>query len=72
MDKLYMSPTEAAQRYSLSKTTIYELLGLDDAPVTLKVGHRRLIPIKNMDDFMKTFAEEQRIEEYRRKNNESI
>lgn len=59
MDKLYMSPTEAAQRYSLSKTTIYELLGQDDAPVTLKVGHRRLIPIKNMDEFMKTFVEEQ-------------
>ena len=56
MDKLYMSPTEAAQRYSLSKTMIYELLGQDDAPVTLKVGHRRLIPIKEMDAFMASFA----------------
>lgn len=57
MTPLYMSPSEAAKRYELARSTVYELIAMPEAPATLKVGQRRLIPISPMDKFMSTFTE---------------
>lgn len=51
-EPIYMSPLEAVERYSLGRTTIFELLRMPDCPTTLKVGNRRLIPIKEFDAFL--------------------
>lgn len=58
IEKIYMSPTEAAERYSLSLTGIYRILGLPDAPKCLKIGQRRLIPIKQFDAYIETLSTE--------------
>lgn len=53
MEALYMSPSEAGKRYSLSRKTIYEIMKIPESPRTLKVGSKRLIPIADWDRFMK-------------------
>ena len=57
IEKIYMSPAEAAERYGLSVTGIYRMLGLPDAPKCLKIGQRRLIPIKEFDTYIETLSE---------------
>ena len=52
MESIYMSPAEAGKRYGLARSTIYLIIELPEAPKTLKVGSRRLLPIKEYDEFM--------------------
>ena len=52
MEALYMSPADAGKRYGLARSTIYQIIELPEAPATLKVGARRLLPIKEYDAFM--------------------
>ena len=54
VDPIYMSATQACERYGISRETVYEIMRLTDAPQTLKVGSRRLLPIKDYDAFMRS------------------
>lgn len=60
MEAIYMSPHEAGERYNLSRKVIYELINMPESPRTLKVGHRRLIPIALWDEFMEEHFEVER------------
>lgn len=55
MESIYMTVNEAIERYSLSRKTIYELINLPESPKTLKVGRKRLIPIKEWDEFTREY-----------------
>lgn len=57
-EPIYMSVAQAAERYSLKRDAIYEIMHIADAPETLKVGKRRLLPIKDFDVFMKEYFQE--------------
>ncbi len=54
---LYISTVDAAERYSLSKSTIRRLFEEPDFPDVLKVGHRICIPMDAFDEYMKKFIE---------------
>ena len=56
MEAIYMSPNDAAKRYGICRCIVYELLRMNEAPQTIKVGNRRLIPIREMDAFMASFT----------------
>ena len=57
-EPIYMSIQQACERYNLGRTSIKEIMCLGDAPKTIKVGSRRLLPIKEYDAFMRAqFAE---------------
>lgn len=52
IEPIYMSIRESCERYGLSRKVIDEILHMPEAPQTLKVGSRRLLPIKEYDAFM--------------------
>lgn len=56
VEQIYMSVDEATRRYCVGKNTMYEIINYDGAPMTLKVGSRRLLPIKDYDKFMLQFG----------------
>lgn len=58
IEPVYMSVTQAAERYSLGRDAIYEIIHIKDSPETLKVGSRRLLPIKDYDRFMREHFQE--------------
>ena len=49
---LYMSVAQVAKRYGVSDYTIYGIVRMPESPTTLKVGAKRLLPIKDYDAFM--------------------
>lgn len=53
IERIYMSPNEAAERYGLCRSNIYAMLNLPDCPETLLVGRRRLLPIAEFDKYLK-------------------
>jgi len=57
MKPLYISTAEAAERYSLSKSTIRRLFEEPDFPAVLRVGYRICIPLDAFDEYMKKFIE---------------
>ena len=56
--QIYMSPRQAAARYSLGLRSIYELMLLPGAPVGRKIGARRLLPIREWDEFIDEIGQE--------------
>lgn len=52
VEPIYMSAKQACERYGLSRDVIDKIINMADAPQTLKVGSRRLLPIKEYDTFM--------------------
>lgn len=58
MEAIYITPKEASVRYSICRQKIYELIAMPESPKTLKIGHSRLIPVKEWDKFIEeTFSE---------------
>lgn len=53
VEPIYMSVMQACVRYGLCRESIYEIMRMEDAPNTLNVGKRRLLPIKEYDAFMR-------------------
>lgn len=49
---IYMSVTDAAKRYGIGRTLMYEILAMNEAPKTLKLKSKRLLPIAEFDAFM--------------------
>ena len=61
VEPLYMSVAQAAERYGIGKTMMYEIVNLPEAPPVLKVGARVTLPILAYDRFMaEQFADEGR------------
>lgn len=51
MDKLAYSIDDVAELMSLGRTTVVALVGSGDLP-SIKVGGRRLIPRRDLNDFI--------------------
>ncbi|MCR4564124.1 MAG: helix-turn-helix domain-containing protein [Clostridiales bacterium] len=51
-DKLYITVAMACERYSIGRTTLYELFKLPDCPTIRKLGGKTLIPVKEFDEFI--------------------
>lgn len=51
LDKIAVSVTEAAELLGVSRTTMYALARQDDFPCVM-VGHRMLIPLKGLHEWM--------------------
>ncbi|MBR4858824.1 MAG: helix-turn-helix domain-containing protein [Clostridia bacterium] len=54
MSPIYMSIKDAAERYSISRSKVYELINSPESPATVKIDGRRLIPIVEYDEYIKT------------------
>ena len=52
---LYMSITDAAKRYGMSRNTLYELIALDGSPRVINLGAKRLLSIAEWDDYVYNF-----------------
>ncbi len=57
MKPLYISTSDAAERYSLSKSTIRRMLNEPGFPDVMRVGYRICIPLNEFDEYMKRFIE---------------
>ncbi len=53
MIPIYMSIKEAAERYAISRSKVYELINAPESPPTIKIDGRRLIPIAEYDEYIK-------------------
>ena len=53
---LYITPKQAAERYGISRSLIYELMHDKEFPQLLRIGRCWSIPLKEFDEFMKRFA----------------
>ena len=59
MEKLLLSPAEAAAHLSIGRSKVYELMRLGELR-SVKIGASRRIPQAALADFMSALAEEQR------------
>ncbi len=48
---LYMSVTQALERYGICRTTFYQIVQLEGCPKLGKVGKKTLVPIAAFDEF---------------------
>lgn len=48
---LYMSVTQALERYGICRTTFYQIVQLDGCPKLGKVGKKTIVPIAAFDEF---------------------
>lgn len=53
MTPIFMSIKDATERYSISRSKVYELINAPEAPATVKIDGRRLIPIAEYDEYIK-------------------
>ena len=58
IDRLAVSPTEAAQLIGVSRPVIYNLLEMDNGIPSLKIGSRRIIPIDGLRRWLNERTEE--------------
>ena len=58
MDRLLLTPSEAADLLGLSKSYIYELLASNALP-SITIGRARRIPRRALEEFVATRAAEQ-------------
>ena len=59
MDKLLLSPIEAAAHLGIGRSKVYELMRLGQLR-SVKIGASRRIPQAALDDFIAALAEESR------------
>jgi excisionase family DNA binding protein len=59
MEKLLLSPTEAAAQLSIGRSKVYELMRLGQLR-SVKIGASRRIPQAALADFMAALAQEPR------------
>lgn len=56
-EPLYLTVARAANRYSIGKTKVRDLLLLPDAPTVYKLGGTVMIPLKEFDNFVFSLME---------------
>lgn len=59
VEVLYISPKQAAARYSLSEDTITKMVHMAEFPDIMRVGRRILIPLVEFDKFMERYRTSQ-------------
>ena len=52
-EPLYITIKEACFRYSVGRTTIYELFQLDGCPPVMKLGNKTLLDVRAFDEFFR-------------------
>lgn len=52
----YISISDGARRYGLSRTKLYELIKRADSPKVFVVDGKRLMPIFEWDEYIERFA----------------
>ena len=55
MDKLMLTPEEAAEALGVGRSTLYDLLRLQQIP-SVKIGRSRRIPVSALRDFAERLA----------------
>lgn len=55
MDKLMLTPEEAAEALGVGRSTLYDLLRLQEIP-SVKIGRSRRIPVSALRDFAERLA----------------
>ena len=58
IDRLAVSPTEAAQLIGVSRPTIYDLLNAERGIPSVKIGSRRVIPVDGLRRWLNERTEE--------------
>ncbi len=56
--KLLLTTDEAAEALGVGKTKLYELLGRGELP-SLKIGRRRMVPMRAIEDFVERLMAEE-------------
>lgn len=65
-----MTVREASERYSISKSKIYDIMKRDDAPQPIRLGKKNLLIIHEFDNFIfSTYANREMNERPRRNKN---
>lgn len=57
MEKLLLSPEEAAEVLGVTRSTIYDLMRMRIL-ASVKIGRRRLVPVKACHDMVERMVEE--------------
>ena len=55
MDKLMLTPEEAAEALGVGRSTVYDLMRLQEIP-SVKIGRSRRIPVSALRDFAERLA----------------
>lgn len=53
MEKLFCGINDLAERYGVSRRTMYNLLAEEDAPPVMKLGGRSLVEVGLMDEWIR-------------------
>ncbi len=53
---LYMSVSQALERYGICRTTFYQIVQLDGCPKLGKVGKKTIVPIAAFDEFFNSLV----------------
>lgn len=53
---LYMSVSQALERYGISRTTFYQIVQFDGCPKLGKVGKKTIVPIAAFDEFFNSLV----------------
>lgn len=70
MNQILMTVREASERYSISRSKVYDIMKRDDAPNPIKFGKKNLLVIHEFDDFIfTTFANREMNDRPRRNKN---
>ncbi|GGM99309.1 MULTISPECIES: helix-turn-helix domain-containing protein [Terrabacter] len=57
MEKLLLSPEEAAEILGVTRSTIYDLMRMRIL-ASIKIGRRRLVPVQACEEMVKRMVEE--------------
>lgn len=60
---LYMSVSQALERYGVSRTTLYQIFQLDGCPKLGKCGKKILVPVTAFDEFFSSLIMEGKADE---------
>lgn len=55
MEPIYMNISSAAKRYGVGRDLIYDLIRLPDSPPVIAIGAKRLMNIKDWDEYIANF-----------------
>ncbi len=70
MDQILMTVREASERYSISRSKVYDIMKRSDAPKPVKFGKKNLLIIHEFDNFIfTTYANREMNERPRRNKN---
>ena len=70
MNQILMTVREASERYSISRSKVYDIMKRSDAPQPVKFGKKNMLVIDEFDDFIfSTYANREMNERPRRNKN---